>query len=171
MSGKSKTIENHSKFLSHLDESQSSVWLVAQMLSSRGYDVRIPPTVKAKQKSDWKSCADGGDLFISQRVEVKRLGVNFSSRDDWPFGSKFIVCAKHSFDLATPKPFAYVILSNDTRFASCVFASDSTNWIVERRTDSRYSDVSQDFYFSKLDSVRFFEMPSNAQNSTKEDAE
>lgn len=128
------------------------------MLNRRGYNVTIPTSTRAKTHGDWKSHADSGDLFISQRVEVKQLSVNFTSADDWPFGRKFIVCAKHAFDRATPKPYSFIILSASGEYAAVVFATDSRDWTVETRTDRRYENVSQQFYLSPMDKVRFFPM-------------
>jgi hypothetical protein len=151
--------ENHNKFLNHLDQSADAVWLVARLLNDRGYSVTVPNSSKAAQHSDWKNHADNGDLFINQRVEVKKLSAEFTSAKDWPFGSKFIVCAKHAFDKARPKPFAYVILSKSANNAAVVFASTSNNWITEARKDSRYENISQEFYFCPIEKVRFFAMP------------
>lgn len=153
--------ENHARFLSHLQESDRSVWLVAKMLRERGHTVIVPSSSKAAKHEDWQAHADDGDLYITQRIEVKRLGVTFSGAADWPFGKKFIVCARHAFDRANPKPYAFVILSSDAARGAVVFSSDSKSWYVEERTDSRYEDVRQQFYFSPMESVRFFAMPSN----------
>lgn len=151
---------NHQRFLQHLSESGGAVWEVAMMLQDRGYFVSVAPTSKAARHEDWKQHADQGDLFISQRVEVKRLGVDFTGQEDWPFGDKFIVCAKHSFDRAFPRPYAYVILSSSGQYAATVFTSDCDKWTVEQRTDKRYENVSQEFYFCPFHLVRFFRMPS-----------
>jgi hypothetical protein len=152
---------NHQKFLSHLESSSQAVWSVAEMLNHRGYNVTIPTATRAEAHGDWKMHADSGDLFINQRVEVKQLTVEFTSADDWPFGRKFIVCAKHAFDRATPKPYSFVILSSSGRHAAVVFATDSRTWTVETRTDRRYDNVSQEFYFSPMDRVCFFPMPNS----------
>lgn len=151
---------NHSKFLSHLDTSKDAVWQVARMLNDRGYPVSVPVSAKAETHDDWEHFADNGDLYISQRVEVKQLSVDFTSVADWPFRDKFIVCARHAFDRATPKPFAYVIISRSGQYAAAVFCSDASQWTVEVRTDKRYADVSQQFYFAPMATVRFFAMPS-----------
>jgi len=99
-------------------------------------------------------------LFVHQRVEVKQLSANFTGAKDWPFGCKFIVCAKHAFDRARPKPYALVILSASGEHAAVVFASDARSWTVETRCDRRYESVTQEFYFSPMELVRFFPMPS-----------
>ena len=154
-----KAAENHRKFLSHLDNSADAVWRVAQMLSGRGYSVTVPAASRARVHGEWQDHADAGDLYISQRVEVKQLGAEFSSASDWPFGKHFIVCAKHAFDRARPRPHSYVILSASGNTAACVLGSDHKNWYVEKRKDRRYEGVEQEFYFSPLEMVQFFQMP------------
>jgi hypothetical protein len=150
---------DHRKFLNHLDNSQGAVFAVAQMLNKRGYSVTFPSSSKAEKHSDWKKHADNGDLFINQRVEVKQLSVEFSNMQNWPFGGDFIVCARHAFDRATPKPFVFVILSASMKNAAVVFGADYEKWDVKTRKDSRYENVVQEFYFSPVNLVRFFKMP------------
>jgi hypothetical protein len=152
------THDNHQKFLSHLDNSSSAVWLVAEMLNGRGYDVSIPPNTRAERHSDWQNHADSGDIYIRQRIEVKQLGVAFTCAEDWPFRDKFIVCAKHAFDRATPKPYAYIIVSKCGGHAASVFSSNSASWTVDTRVDSRYEGVEQEFYFSPVADVKWWRM-------------
>jgi len=149
--------ENHKRFLSHLRDSTDGVFSVAKWLNRFGYEVVVKPTREAPRHEDWESYADGGDIYITQRIEVKRLGVNFTD-NTWPFGDKFIVCAKHSFDRSVPRPFAYVITSSDQRYAAVVKSETSGQWKVDKRNDSRYEGVSQEFYFAPMDCVHFFRM-------------
>lgn len=147
--------DNHKKFLTHLDDSQSAVWLVAEWLNNRGYDVTINATKKAPSHDDWKNYADNGDLEIKQRIEVKHLSAEFTCMDDWPFGNKFIVCAKHAFDRAKPKPYAYIILNNKKTHMALVMGATSNSWFSEIRKDSRYNQVDQEFYFCPINEVKF----------------
>jgi len=149
--------ENHKKFLSHLNESQNSVWVVAKFLNSFGYNVTVNASGQAKEAKDWQSFVDNGDLLIQQRVEVKSLSANFTNANDWQFGSKFIVCAKHSFDNSIPKPYLYIYLNKNKTHAAFVLSHTSSKWYVETRKDSRYSNVEQEFYFCPLDLVVFSE--------------
>lgn len=118
----------------------------------------------AESHLDWKAHADSGDLFISQRVEVKQLSVCFTCAADWPFGEKFIVCARHAFDRAKPKPYAYVILSADREAIAFVKADTSGQWRVERRKDSRYDNVEQEFYLVPVSLVGFFKISKSQPN-------
>ena len=96
---------------------------------------------------------DSGDLFLTQRYEVKRLTRHFTGREDWPFGEKFIVCAKHAFDNAEQKPHLIVILNPSMTVAAIVKGSDCDKWYWEWRRDSRYQDMLQKFYFSPIEDV------------------
>ena len=147
--------QNHTKFLKHLKESKPAVWAIAQWLSERGYPVKVNPSPIADEHKNWKSYVDNGDIEITQRVEIKEISQTFTSAKDWPIKDKFIVCAKHSFDRATPKPFAYIILSKDRNHAAIVMGSTYEYWYIEKRQDSRYENVSQEFYFCPLEHIKF----------------
>lgn len=147
--------QNHAKFIEHLDQSQDGVWHVARWLSAIGYSVQITPTTKAESHDDWKNHADAGDIQLLQRVEVKTLSIHFTGKDDWPFKEKFIVCARHAFDRSTVKPFAFVILNSAKTHAAIVKGETHPSWTVETRTDSRYENVSQEFYLCPIDKVKF----------------
>ena len=152
--------ENHVRFLGHLRASNEAVAHVAQWMASHGRDVLIKGTKYASEHSAWRDFADAGDLFILKRIEVKRLSVDFTGVDDWPFGNNFIVCAKHAFDRAKDKPEAFVILSQNMEHCAVVPVATSNFWYEEERTDSRYTgDVAtQVFYFCPIDRVQFRQM-------------
>lgn len=150
--------ENHKKFLKHLDESVMAVEVAAEWLKCRGYDVKINKIKKAPSHSEWKKYADNGDLWISLRVEVKRLSVNFTCKADWPFGKHFIVCAKHSFDNAHPKPYGFIYLNTAMTHLAIVMSYQKNDWYVEERIDSRYDDYKQEFYIIDISKVIFCEL-------------
>ena len=148
--------ENHHRFLWHLKQSDSAVWSVAHWLNERGYHVKINASGRAPNASEWDRYVDIGDLEVSQRVEVKHLSAEFTCSDDWPFAPDFIVCAKHSFDNAVPKPYAFFYLNKATTHFAIVRSESRKNWTVASRTDSRYQNgVRQDFYLCPLNLVRF----------------
>ena len=80
---------NHERFLHHLDASEKGVSFVSDWLSDFGVDVSHGQITKAKEAKDWKKHVDSGDLFIKQRVEVKKLSYCFSTTH-WPHGKKFL---------------------------------------------------------------------------------
>jgi len=148
---------NHKRFLQHLEKSASAVWFVAMWFWGKGYTVTMPFITMASGHEQWRDHADNGDLEVligneRKRVEVKHLGVCFTGREDWPFPD-FIVCAKHSFDNAQPKPDYYIVLSNDKEAMGIVDTSYASEWTTSRRTDSRYKGIDQDFYVCRPDRV------------------
>ena len=48
-------MENHERFLSHLDKSSEAVFAAAAFLHRRGLDVRINATRRASSHIDWVS--------------------------------------------------------------------------------------------------------------------
>lgn len=147
---------NHTKFLGHLDASHPAVNRIHKWLQGRGHKViRGDTDARAGEHKDWKDNTDGGDLFVEQRFEVKGLGAVFTNRKDWPYKDKYIVCAKHSFDLSTPKPFCYIHVNKAMTHIGVVMSADCAMWYVEVVKDSRYENVEQESYFSPLHLVAF----------------
>ncbi len=150
--------ENHEKFKQHLKDSDEAIWFVARWLVGQGQTISIRPHKVAPTHSEWREYADNGDLHILkdeqswERTEVKHLGVCFTCRDDWPFPD-FIVCAKHSFDLADQKPRYYFIVSNDWKALAIVSTTKFDHWTQTERTDHRYENVKQTFYLCPLEDV------------------
>lgn len=146
--------ENFERFRKHLAKSEEGVQFAAHYLLSLGHDVLIKATSCAPSRDQWKEFADDGDLYIQQRVEVKHLSATFAE-GHWPFGSKFLVCAKHSYDRSKPKPFAYLYFSSDRKCVASVLGSSRPHWYVESRNDQRYENYKQDFYLCPLEHVKF----------------
>lgn len=65
-----------------------------------------------------------------------------------------IVCAKHSFDSAEPKPFCYMHLSQDLDYAAIIQSDTWPQWYVEKILDSRYNRE-QDCYLASLKLATF----------------
>jgi hypothetical protein len=146
---------DHERVMTHIKESQSSVWKIAQWFTNKGYPTLINPTQYAKTYEDRLNAIDSGDLYISMRVEVKQLGTTFTGKDDWKYKTKAIVCAKHSFDKAFPKPFMYVLISANKVNAMFIKADTRQHWCVEEYTDSRYENMTQLFYVCPIEHIRF----------------
>lgn len=146
---------NGPRFIKHLEESISGVWEVAKWLHSRGHPVTVNPVFVRPSHDQWKDYTDEGDIFITQRIEVKVLSAEFTNKADWPFGGKFIVCAKHAWDRAFPKPYAFIYLNKSRSHAAILMGDTSARWYTEERTDRRYEKVKQSFYFCPLEDVKF----------------
>ena len=150
---------NNERFLRHLKDSQDDVWRIARWFSDKGYEVRIPATSYSKNYQDRLNHIDQGDLYVKfqreERVEVKGLSAQFTSKDDWPMGNTAIVCAKHSFDNADPKPFFYLLLSADKVHAMFIRSDTKEHWEVREYTDKRYESMRQRFYVCPLQYIKF----------------
>lgn len=149
---------DHERFVSHLNDSRHGVWLVANWLNKRGNDVTITANSVSKGYEDRLDHIDSGDFYINQRVEVKSLSAEFTCKEDWPFGKELIVCAKHSYDNATPKPYMYILLNKAKTHAIIVMGVKSNTWTVKRYKDKRYENMEQDFYISSVEDVKFIKL-------------
>lgn len=155
---------DHVRFVKHLDASKPGVWLVAKWLNDKGYDVTVTANTVSEGYEDRMDHVDRGDLYIQKvdgerhRVEVKSLSAEFTCEFDWPFGNQLIVCAKHSFDNATPKPYRYVLLSKDKTHAIIINGSDCDKWWVKEYPDRRYENMVQKFYISSVKDVKFIKL-------------
>ena len=156
--GDIKTVaQNHDTFLNHLDASIDAMWICARYLYNKGYPVKINPMVKSETHSEWRTHIDKGDLEIvvegvPQRIEVKGLSTSFTKMEDWKFPD-FIICAAHSWDIADPKPLAYMLLNKERTHVAIVLGKDNPTWTKAKKHDKRYIDYAQDFYFSPLEKV------------------
>jgi hypothetical protein len=160
--------ENTLKFHKHLEASEQAVWRAAQWLQSNGRQVLVMPITKTPTHAQWKQHADSGDLYIQQRIEVKRRGVHFTGPHDWPHGDIFFVCAKHSWDRAKPKPHAYMIFNSDMTHVAIVLGESHAKWTVVNKEDSRYKNYRQDFYClpTKDEAIQWVEVNAANKEST-----
>lgn len=156
---------DHARFVNHLEQSKYGVWLVADWLNSRHkFDVTITANTVSNGYEDRMDHVDRGDLYISKptteqmRVEVKSLSAEFTCKDDWPFGEKLIVCAKHSYDNSDPKPYMYVLLNKAKTHAIIIKGVNHDKWTVRTYPDKRYEDMVQDFYISSVEDVTFIKL-------------
>ena len=159
--------DNHTKFLSHLDSSIDTMFIAARLLYNNGYSVKINQMTRAQNHNDWKRHADAGDLTIliheegelptEERIEVKGLSIDFTNESDWKY-KDFIVCATHSYDRATLKPYAYMIFNRNKTHFAIVYGRDKDKWTIGKRVDTRYEGGEQQFYFSPFEYVRWKEV-------------
>jgi hypothetical protein len=160
---------NHERFLEHLNESERGVEFVSDWLRGYGIEVSQGEITKAQQAKDWQEHVDSGDLFIKQRVEVKKLSYCFSTTH-WPHGNKFLVCAKHSFDNASPRPHMYVYVSGDEQCMAVVKSDTRARWKTGEYSDRRYEGNStQTCYYASLDCVKFFAVNKDEPDETSDD--
>lgn len=150
-------MSNHARFQRHLANSRPAVRLVCEWLMARGVRATVMPNSVAPEHADWKAHRDRGDIMATVRVEVKHLGCTFTCREDWPYPD-FIVCAKHAFDQARPKPWAFIYVAQQQTHLAFLPAQTWGRWWVEARTDRRYDEYTQDFYICSPDEPIFVKL-------------
>ena len=155
---------DHERFVKHLNASKHGVWLVAEWLNDKGYDVTVTANTVSKGYEDRMEHVDRGDLYIQKvgeekhRVEVKSLGAEFTCEWEWQFGNQLIVWAKHSFDNAVPKPYRYTLLNHKKTHAIVIKGEDHGKWWVKEYPDKRYENMVQKFYISSVKDVKFIKL-------------
>ena len=154
--------EDNRRFVQHLNASQQAVWEIAQWLSAKGKVVTIPPTKVTPSYEERMNFVDEGDIYMSdklgdegQRVEVKHLGTQFTGAEDWKFGDHFMVCARHSYDNAVPKPYLYIYLSKEKTHIATLKGDTHAQWTVKTYKDKRYQDMTQEFYIAPTSILKF----------------
>ena len=145
---------DHARFIEHLDASNPAVFQCAKFFYDKGIQVAISPMTKSKDYNDRLNHTDDGDLYIQQRIEVKGLSRDFTDGSDWPF-KDFIVCAAHSYDRAKPMPYAYMILNRKRTHVAIVYGKSRPHWTTKFIKDSRYEDLTQEFYLIPVEHVDF----------------
>ncbi len=149
----------HPAFLLGLEESQKAVWLMASWLSRQGFSVRIPHApLLTPTHADWRDYSDQGDLELGLRIEVKRLGCEFTCAEDWPF-KNFIVCSRHSWDMANPRASRFYYLNKQMTHAAIIRpASSSDLWRVETIKAGNHADKLEEFYVCDVSCASFFSL-------------
>jgi hypothetical protein len=151
---------NNRTFSANLNNSREAVNFYAGYLKKLGCSIEMPEERLSPNYEQRMEYTDGGDLFTQIgdkriRLEVKqRRNIEFSGRADYPYQS-IMVCAAHSWELADPKPYVYVILNRSLTAAAYILGETSPEWWVEKKTDKRYINYSQRFFFANLDCVKW----------------
>jgi hypothetical protein len=143
-------------FVADLHKSQESVWAVARWLGTLGHHVTIRALRIRPAAEQMGEFADDGDIEIVQRVEVKARRLDFTSADDYPFPT-IIVDVAHTWDNATPKPLAYVILNRAGTHAAIVYGQTSPKWVKTERFDAG-KNRTRTFYESPVSLAKFFQL-------------
>jgi len=126
---------------------------VADWFVRKGYTVRIPAMRIAPSHDEWEDFADDGDLMVERRIEVKHRDVDFTDAGTFPFPD-VIVCAKHAWDRADPKPYAIVSLNRAMTHAAIIKGASAAYWRVQTLEDKRYCEK-QDFLICPMRYVTF----------------
>ena len=153
----------HELFTERLKKSQEAVLHMAAWHERRGFSVYVPPLRIAPSRDQWREFSDSGDFYVDgyggkRRMEAKRLTKNFTCHADWPYKLVFIVCSKHSFDNADPKPRNYFILNPSMTHCGVVAVNSTVDdWTWRPVYDRKFLEW-QDDYFCPMRLVYFMEL-------------
>lgn len=105
-------VKPREEFLGLLNVAQQNAQIVAEVLASRGYHVRIlPHSISPNVEERWKH-TDEGDLEITQRVELKHWpNIDFKSLDEVPYDNVIVDEAYKIDKEHRTTLYAYLILN------------------------------------------------------------
>ncbi len=153
-----RTAETHADVMRRLDKSADGVDIVFKWLDDHGRAVeKLEDNRRAPTEADWKEYVDNGDLLVDGylHVEVKQLTYRFTGRKDWPFGSRYIVCAKSQFHRKDPRPDQYVTVSPNGCYAAVVdVAATFDRWYKDEIMDWNRG-IAQDCYLCPVNLVKW----------------
>jgi len=153
-------------FVDDLKKSDSHVAKVVKWLQGKGITARKQPIKIRDKVENMSAFSDDGDIFIDwqggeERVEAKQRHINFTSENDFPYGT-IIVDAAHNWDNANPKPRFY-ILTNDAVTHCCVVkGSTYDNWIRVKKWD-RFKKRDRWFLECPVGCAKFYSMDSKME--------
>lgn len=159
--------EQHEQFKKDLVNSYPSVRAVKRWLVFCGYEVVMPGNTIADKHADWADHSDPGDLYVRKkpeitewaRVEVKRIGPNFTCLSDWPFPNRFIVEDVRRYDSKDPEPMFFIVCSHDLTHAAVVKTETAPLWRKEFLRDNNKNYDKKWYYTIHPTKVEFFELP------------
>ena len=147
--------QTHDEFKSRLEDSRAAVQVAAFVLGGKGYDIKIPHLVVAPNYDDKGQYSDDGDLVITARVEVKRLGYEFTSRADWPFPD-YLIGPVHELDRLDP--IMVMTFNPAMTHYGLVHKTTRDSWYPKTITNTSFKahDFEVTNYHCKLDKVQFY---------------
>lgn len=147
--------QQHERFLMRLRASSDAVLRVAAWLHRLGKTVEVTALTYAPTAADAAKHIDNGDLFVVRReaVEVKRLGVSFTSREDWPFREAF-VANRASVERNEGRVMAYISLNKDMTHAAVIDSNTREHWYLTKVRASNTGNEEQ-FFACPLEHVWF----------------
>lgn len=148
-----------------------SVNLVGEFLKGKGFQVTVPGIKEITKFEDWKKNADNGDILTDRGIfEVKHRTVQFTGKNDWPFGPLMIVDEVKKWHRKDPKPRGYFIVSEDLSHYAFLDAKKTRDqWTEGTRRDRNWKG-DRLFFFCHVDLFTWgkFETTGGADNGEKE---
>lgn len=154
---KETSVKAETTFLNNLAQSVPVTFRVAAWLQrDQGMDVRVLPVAVRPDAAQRLEFGDDGDIELILRVEVKKRGLHFTGRGDYPYPT-VIVDEAYKVDRAGRRFWAYYIV-NETETAVCMVPAASRKfWELRPRFDSKEGEQRM-FYECPVEHCRFFEM-------------
>jgi hypothetical protein len=131
-------------FLKRLDGSRHSVFVVAEFLHKKGYNISIPAFDYRPPNSNWEDHVDDGDMYIwknsenKHRIDVKHYSHDFTCVSDYPYQTMLIADIR-AVERASPFPLAYIILNKTCTNLGIAWSSKREHWrpktFLARNTD------------------------------------
>lgn len=125
---------SHKEFLSRLDASRKSTFLVAEYLHRAGYTVYVPAFDYRDENSNWEDHVDDGDLYIwkkrddMKRIDVKHVSVEFTTRDSFRFSHIFVADIR-AVERADPFPLAYITVNQSCTHMAIIWGKTKDHWV------------------------------------------
>lgn len=122
------------EFLSRLDASRKSTFLVAEYLHRAGYSIHIPAFDYNEKDEHWKDHVDNGDLYIwregeeRKRIDVKHLSMEFTTRNSFKFSHIFVADIR-AVQRANPFPLAYITINKSCTHMAIVWGKTKERWV------------------------------------------
>jgi hypothetical protein len=141
------------EFVKRLKNSNKVVFIIAQWLHAKNYDVKIP--------ANRESGPDEGDIFISKngetkRVEVKGRNVHFTSNSDWPYPD-MLVSNESAVDRAVDEKPTYIIVNKNMDCIAIIVPETKPHWRVIEKWASNTRKLER-FYTCPLEHVLFLKI-------------
>lgn len=124
---------SHQEFLSRLDASRKSTFLVAEYLHRRGFNVHVPAFDYNENDEHWEKHVDDGDLYIwkevenTHRIDVKHLSMEFTTRDNFKFSHLFVADVR-AVERANPFPLAYISINSACTHMAIIWGKTKKHW-------------------------------------------
>lgn len=159
----------HATFLDSLDRSKYSVNFMVSLYRASGFRAYAIPITRAKTYKDWRRHSFNPDMWVQAeggealRVEVKEhRTITFSSARNYRYPD-FLICARHSWDMARVKAFCVIHLSKGWEHVGVVYGRTHP-WPFKDIWDKRYRTW-QPTYYTTLDKVLFLPVYNNTINT------
>lgn len=124
---------SHQAFISRLDKSRFSTFVVAYYLHKRNWDVTIPAFIYPDENSNWEENVDDGDLYIKKedkgthRIDVKHVNLDFTCHEDFPYRYMYVADIR-AIERADPFPLAYMIINKAASHLGIVWGKTKDHW-------------------------------------------